>query len=224
MRQEDDRRVDHVEQRDVGVARQRFLPAAREELNLRFREMVEDLVADPAGPGPLRVLLGLRVIAARGHCRERFFEVLRRADVQVQLTRCTIDPRHVLRASARREILQIDDVAHLEEVVGPARTAVRGLEPVDTGLSGAVQEDNGIWRPDLSRHHHLDIHRPSHGRFLVRPQFADVFAACKEEPVAGDLIERNGRNRGRHGARLMVLPLGVRPTSQPDDGDKKCEA
>ena len=198
MRQQDDRRADHVEQRDVGVARQRLLPSAGEKLHLRPGEVVEDLVADAAGARPLRVLLGLRKIAARRRRRERLLEVRRGADVQVQTVRRAVDAGHVLRAAARRKILEVDDVAHVEEVVGPARPAVRRLQPVDAGLPGAVQEHDRIRRSNLLGHHHFDVHGAAHRRFLVRPELADVLAAGVEEPVTRDVVERDGRNRRWH--------------------------
>ena len=63
--------------------------------------------------------------------------------VQVEMARRAVDARHVLRSAARREILQVDHVSHVEEVVGPSWTAVRRLQPVDAGLPGAVEEDDG---------------------------------------------------------------------------------
>ena len=75
-------------------------------------------------PGHCVVLLRLREVAARRRGREDLLEVVRGADVQVQLSRRAVNARHVLRTAARRKVLQVDDVAHVEEVVGPARPAV----------------------------------------------------------------------------------------------------
>ena len=135
------------------------------------------------------VLLRLREIAARRRRRKGLFQVRRRPDVQVQTLRRAVDPGHVLRTAARRKILQVDDVAHVEEVVGPARAAVGRLQPVDAGLPRPVEEHDGVRRSDLLRHHHFDVHRAAHRRFLVWAQFADVLAAGIEEAVTRDVVQ-----------------------------------
>jgi hypothetical protein len=66
------------------------------------------------------MLLRIREVAARGGRGEDLLEVVGGADVEIQVLIRPVDARHVLRAAARREILEVDDVAHVEEVVGPA--------------------------------------------------------------------------------------------------------
>src|SRR5207249_2970774 len=101
------------------------------------------------------------------------------------------------RAATRRVVLEVDDIPHVEEVVGPTGPAVGSLQPVDAGLSRSVEEHDWIRRANLPGHHHFHVHRPAHRRFLAGSQRADVLAAGVEEPVTGNIIQRDCRDGSR---------------------------
>ena len=199
MRQQDDRTADRIEQRDIRVTRERLLPRAGEELHLRLRKRVEDRIADAAGAGPLRVLLRLRKIAARRRRGERFLESRRGPDRQIRTFGRAVHTGHVLRSAARRIVLEVHHVAHVEEVVSPARTAIGRLQPVDAGLSRAVQEHDRVGRANLLRDKDFDVHRPAHRRFLLGAELADVLAARVEEALPRNIInsDRGDAKAGR---------------------------
>jgi hypothetical protein len=92
-----------------------------------------------------------------------------------------------------------DDVALLDEVVGPAFAAVGRAHPVGRGLRGAVDEHQRIGPAHLLGRDHLDENLPIHD---VLAGLADIFASDIEVAALGDgrLVERRYRQLGRLGA------------------------
>jgi len=94
--------------------------------------------------------------------------------------------------AAHRLIDHVDDVALLNEILGPALAAVGRAHPVGGGLSSAVDEHQRVGAALLFRRQNLDIDLALHD---VLTGFANIMAADIEEAALGDgrLIDSGDR-------------------------------
>src|SRR5437867_3559086 len=142
---------------------------------------------------PLRVLLGLRPGPGDRAGGELELLLLRGGHARGAVARM---PRG---ASAHRLIDHVDDVALLDEVVGPALPTVRRSHPVRRRLPGAVDEHQRVRSADVLRRHHLDVGLPMHDLLarLAGIRAPDVEIAARPD---GRLIERRHGKSWRLGA------------------------
>ena len=139
-----------------------------------------------------------------GHCVYLFFRGKLPPDVAGAVQICpsssrrahaeiAVNARHVWRPAARRVIDHVHDIALIDQVVRPSRTAVRRLLPHGARLPVPMEHDDGIRLAHLLRHPELDVHRAIHVFLAGR---ADVLAADVKVRHAPDVLGREGRNRG----------------------------
>src|SRR5688572_9821823 len=152
------RGADAVEQRDTRFAVETFYDAhVRDVFHLRGEELIEYRIPRLTRARPLRMQLRLRVqVRAGGRCEAaRHRRGIRTPRLAVHLGVKT-------RARAAGLIDDIHRIAALQEVVAPARAAIRRTHEVGAGLPAAVPHHDGIRLRAAGRNLVLHVHLSGH--------------------------------------------------------------
>src|SRR5262249_36595945 len=119
------------------------------------------------------------------------------------------------RAAAHRLVDHVDDVALLDEILGPALAAVRRAHPIGRGLPRTMDKHERVRPTDVLRRHHLHVHLPLHD---LLPWLTGIGAPDVEIAARADsrLVER------RHGKSWRLSACRDECREAEAAGEKGC--
>jgi hypothetical protein len=189
----------------VGVSQVAVTPlilvAPPESDTKTLKELVEYRIARNTCSRPLRVELRLRVLVHAFGCSK----ALRHCG-SIRTSCLAVSPREETGARASRLIDDIYGVAALEEVIGPAFTAVGRSHEIRAGLAASVPHHDRIRLRtalrDLVLHIHLARHDLAVTRLRVVPANEEIALLCNRQH-SRLLLSQSGcvRTRGQRDAR-----------------------